>query len=122
MTPREVFFAGCYLALCATSAWAQEAGGVTFDRICAADQEPENWLTYSGQYHAQRYSPLDHINRDNVTKLRVKWIKQLDTVSPVEVSPLVVDGKMYITLPQNGVMAIHADSGKVAWQNSERAV
>ena len=31
---------------------------VTFERLLNADQEPENWLTYSGNNFGQRYSSL----------------------------------------------------------------
>ena len=31
---------------------------VTFDRLLHANQEPENWLTYSGTYASHRYSLL----------------------------------------------------------------
>ena len=33
----------------------------------------ENWLLYAGDYAAQRHSPLDEINRDNVDSLVAKW-------------------------------------------------
>ena len=38
------------------------AAQVSFDRIRQSDAEPGNWLTYSGNYNAQRYSRLDQIN------------------------------------------------------------
>jgi hypothetical protein len=31
---------------------------VTFDRLLKANQEPNNWLTYSGSFMSQRYSAL----------------------------------------------------------------
>ena len=47
---------------------------VTYDRLLHADREPQNWLTYSGGYASQRYSPLTQINRDNVKNLQMKWV------------------------------------------------
>ena len=47
---------------------------VTYDRLLHADREPQNWLTYSGSYASQRYSPLTQINRDNVKNLQLKWV------------------------------------------------
>ena len=32
--------------------------------------EPQNWLTYYGAYDGQRYSPLDQITKENVSKLK----------------------------------------------------
>ena len=50
---------------------------MTFERLANADKEPEDWLTYSGQLHAQRYTRLDQINRENVDRLELKWAYQL---------------------------------------------
>ena len=47
---------------------------VTYDRLLHADREPQNWLTYSGDYASNRYSPLTQINRDNVKNLQLKWV------------------------------------------------
>jgi glucose dehydrogenase len=41
------------------------------------------------------------INTNNVSQLRVKWVRQFKTMELVECSPLVVDGLMFLTLPEN---------------------
>ena len=33
---------------------------VTYQRLLQAEQEPENWLTYSGTYDGHRFSRLSH--------------------------------------------------------------
>jgi alcohol dehydrogenase (cytochrome c) len=43
---------------------------VTYDRILHADREPQNWLTYSGDYAGHRYSALNQINRRHVKRAR----------------------------------------------------
>ena len=55
------------------------SGGVTYERLLAAEEEPGNWLTYSGQYHSQRFSGLDQINNGNVERLELAWVRQLLT-------------------------------------------
>src|SRR5260370_34221724 len=80
------------LLLCAPT-WCQ----VPFERIANAAKEPGNWLTYSGNYQGHRFSPLSQITPANVGSLRVKWAYQMD--SRAEVSPIVVDGVMYVTGP-----------------------
>ena len=80
------------LLLCA-HAWGQ----VSYDRIVNAASEPGNWLTYSGNYQGHRFSPLSQITPANVGNLRVKWAYQMDYRA--EVSPIVVDGVMYVTGP-----------------------
>jgi alcohol dehydrogenase (cytochrome c) len=44
---------------------------VTPERLINADREPQNWLMNHRTYDAQRYSPLDKINKGNVKGLRL---------------------------------------------------
>ena len=37
---------------------------VTYQRLLQAEQEPENWLTYSGTYDSHRFSRLDQIKNE----------------------------------------------------------
>lgn len=96
--------------LACTAAFAQ----VPFDRIAAAAREPGNWLTYSGNYAGHRYSPLAEITPANVGNLRVRWAYQLEDHRS-EVSPLVVDGVMYLTGP-NSAAAVDARTGRELWK------
>lgn len=93
----------------------QASGQVTYERLLGADREPENWLTYSGGYKSQRYSRLDQINRENVHKLKFKWIAQLRTLEKVETTPLVESGIMYLTQPPNDVIALDVRTGRRFW-------
>jgi alcohol dehydrogenase (cytochrome c) len=93
-----------------------EPAGVTADQIVHASNQPANWLTYSGQYNSHRYSRLDEINSANVKNLRVKWVRQFPISEPFECSPLVVDGVMYVTLPENKVWAVDAKTGLTYWK------
>lgn len=102
-------------ALHAQSGGAPSSGGVTYERLVNAADEPGNWLTYSGQYNSQRYSRLDRIDRANAGKLELKWIRQLNTLGDVESSPLVLDGVMYVTQPSDVVTAIDTRSGQTFW-------
>ena len=89
--------------------------GVTNDRLVKAAREPHNWLHYSGTYDAQRYSRLDQVTSENVADLELAWVRQLDTLSAVEMTPLVVDGIMYISMPNDVVMALDARTGQPFW-------
>jgi alcohol dehydrogenase (cytochrome c) len=90
------------------------AGQVPFERIVRADREPGNWLTYSGNYHGHRYSALDQITPGNVGNLKVKWAKQFRDPR-TEVSPIVVDGMMFITA-SNFASALDARTGRELWK------
>src|ERR1017187_7240814 len=88
---------------------------VPYERIVKASSEPANWLTYSGNYQAYRFSALDQINATNVSALKPIWVYQLDEKGDFETSPVVVDGIMYITEPPSVVEAIDARTGRPLW-------
>ena len=88
---------------------------VPYERILNASSEPGSWLTYSGSYGAQRYSTLDQIHRDNVDELQPAWVYQTRSTQKFEVSPLVVDGVMYITEPPSDATALDLRTGRPIW-------
>src|SRR5438034_11608811 len=59
---------------------------------------PDDWLMYSRTYDAQRYSPLNQINKGNVSKLTQAWTKPLANGS-IEIIPIVHQGVMYVEVP-----------------------
>ncbi|MEE2898341.1 MAG: PQQ-dependent dehydrogenase, methanol/ethanol family [Gemmatimonadota bacterium] len=91
------------------------AAQVSYDRILSSSDEPENWLTYNGDYSSQRYSGLDQITPDNVDDLELQWMLQDQTFGAWQSNPIVVDGIMYITERPNDVMAVDAVTGRVFW-------
>ncbi len=94
---------------------------VTYDRLLRADREPENWLSYSGNYAGHRYSPLSQINRTNVKNLQLKWTyhplyaKNSNAQNKMENTPLVVDGIMYTGTALETV-ALDAVTGREYWK------
>jgi len=89
---------------------------VTYDRILHAENEPGNWLTYSGNYSGHRYSPLDQIQTGNVGQLKLAWIYQTAEMHKFETTPLVVDGIMYLSEPPSHVTALDTRTGRVLWK------
>jgi alcohol dehydrogenase (cytochrome c) len=92
----------------------------SFERLARAEREPQNWLTFSGSYMSQRYSALDQITPANVNKLGMEWVFQSRSLEKFEVTPLVVDGVMYLTQPPNDVIALDAATGRTFWSYSYR--
>lgn len=103
------FIAGLFVS-------GQVGAQVPYDRIVNAAEEPENWLTYNGDYMSQRYSRLDQITPDNVTSLELKWILQNQVFGAWQSNPIIVDGVMYVTERPNSVMAVDASTGRVFWK------
>ena len=88
---------------------------VTADQLLNSSSTPSNWLQYSATYDGHRFSSLSQINRDNVSQLTVQWVFQTSTPGSFENSPLVVDGIMYVTGPENIAFALDARTGRRLW-------
>ena len=93
---------------------------MSFDRLLRADNEPQNWLTYSGTFMSQRYSPLTQITPENVKNLELQWVFQARSLEKFEATPLVVDGVMYTVQAPNDVVALDAATGRMFWTYSYR--
>ncbi|HEV2276044.1 MAG TPA: PQQ-dependent dehydrogenase, methanol/ethanol family, partial [Acidobacteriaceae bacterium] len=95
-------------------------GGLSFARLRNAQREPQNWLTYWGDYQGHHFSALDQINVSNVRRLQAQWSVQMPGSSTLEATPLVVDGTMYTTGSPGQVFAIDAKSGLQIWRYERR--
>jgi len=114
---RRVLLATALLA--ASPALAAE---VTPERLANADKEPQNWLMNHRTYNAQRFSPLDKINRGNVGNLKLAYAVAIGGTSigeNLQATPLVEDGFMYIVDLWGIVYKIDVrsgDSGRIVWR------
>jgi alcohol dehydrogenase (cytochrome c) len=103
------------MLLAATWTLSGQGLPVTYERLLKADQEPGNWLMYNATYNGWRYSKLNQITAANVKNLRVKWLFQGRHIEKFETTPLVVDGIMYLTRPENAIYALDAVTGRQLW-------
>jgi len=79
-----------------------------------------NWTSYNGDESGRRYSSLTQITPANVRHLTAQWVFHLHTVSPLEATPVVANGIMFVT-SANDAYALDARTGKLLWHHS-RAV
>ena len=110
--------AGCGLADAPTRIEARAQSSpraVDGARISAADEEPGNWLTYGRTYDEQRYSPLSQINADNIDRLGLAWSYDTGRDRGHEATPIVVDGRMFLTAAWSEVHALDAATGTPLW-------
>src|SRR5262245_3861688 len=70
---------------------------------------------FSGGYHGLRYSLLNQITPQNAKNLQLKWAFQTNSTEKMEVTPLVVDGVMYLTQSPNDIVALDAKTGRIFW-------
>ena len=74
----------------------------------------DSWPGYHGDYSGRRHSPLTQITPMNVDQLGLAWSFQTGEAGELKCSPLLVNGVLYITMPDN-VWAVDARSGHQLW-------
>jgi acido-empty-quinoprotein group A len=74
----------------------------------------DTWPSYNGDYSGRRFSSLAQINDSNVRSLTLAWAFQTHGTVSISSTPLVVNGIMYFTQP-NDVWAIDARTGRQIW-------
>lgn len=79
------------------------------------DPPPGDWLNWRRTLDGHGFSPLDQINRDTVGTLQLAWVLTMYEGSN-QATPLVHDGIMFLTHPDNIIQAVAADSGEVIWE------
>ena len=103
-------------ALVVAAGFAAPAGAAGTD---PADL-PKNagqWLSYGRDFSEQRYSPLKQINPDTISKLSLTWFGDLsERGGSYETTPLVSDGRIFVTSPWSKVYAFDAKTGKRLWK------
>ncbi|MDB5455732.1 MAG: Pyrrolo-quinoline quinone [Caulobacter sp.] len=91
-------------------------GGLSYERLVAAKAEPQNWLTYWGDYQGRHFSELKQIDARNVSRLQARWSAPLLGASIVQTTPIVVDGVMYASGPPGDVYVFNAKTGMQIWK------
>jgi quinoprotein glucose dehydrogenase len=100
--------------------------------VVAASALAQNveWPVFGGDQAGTKYSTLTQINKDNVRNLKVAWEwhtgekanEQFHTTPAVfEVTPVMVDGTLYLSTPYNRVVALDPATGKERWSYDPKA-
>ena len=90
-------------------------GQINSKRIINADKEPHNWLSHGRDYNEQRYSPLNQINKQTISKLELEWSLDMGTTRGLEATPIIDNGIMFVSSTWSVVHAIDAKTGKELW-------
>ncbi len=80
---------------------------------------PGEWLQSGRDYSNQRYSPLARITRSNVGRLATRTLFQIEMPRPnagAEATPIVADGRMYVTSDYGVVSAFDLRARKALWR------
>jgi len=98
--------------------WAAAAG-----LIAAPAAAQSNWPTYGGNDWSQRWSTLTQITTANVNRLVPRMMFQTGTskLGSFENTPIVIDGKMYVTTPNSeAIIAYDLKTRKQLWRHEPK--
>jgi quinoprotein glucose dehydrogenase len=84
------------------------------------------WPAYGRDGGGMRFSPLNQVNGQNVTALKIAWVHQTGELktyegtraiqqAAFEATPVMIDGVLYFSTPSNRVFALDATTGKQQW-------
>jgi quinoprotein glucose dehydrogenase len=98
--------------------------------LCCIAAFAQDWPFYGADQAGSKYSPLDQINRSNVSKLKMVWewktgeapLPEFKTTpGNFEVTPIMIGGVLYLSTPYNRVVALDAESGRELWSYNPKA-
>ena len=89
---------------------------------------PNDWAAYGRSGYGDRYAPAAQITPANAAQLKEAWVYHTgDFKGPNdpgeianEVTPLKVNGMLYICTPHNIVIALDPDTGKELWRHDPK--
>lgn len=91
-----------------------------------AQAKPDaGWPNYGNDSGGTRYSPAAQIDRSNVAQLKVAWTyrtgalphdDELDHKAAFEATPILIDGKLFLSTPYDHVIALNAETGAKLWE------
>src|SRR5258708_12241313 len=84
----------------------QSYAPVTAERL----KKPEdgNWLMFRRTFDGWGYSPLDEINRENVSRLQPVWSFATGQVEGHQAPPIVNNALMFVPPPGNQLLPMHS--------------
>jgi quinoprotein glucose dehydrogenase len=96
------------------------------DCTAHAQSAPDaGWPNYGNDAGGARYSTASQINRENVAQLKLAWTyrtgamdvdTELNHKAAFEATPILVDGKLFLSTPYDHVIALNPVSGKKIWE------
>jgi len=97
-----------------------------FPGMVTAQTAPDaGWPNYGNDPGGTRYSTAKQIDRGNVAQLRVAWTyrtgalpydEDLDKKEAFEATPILIDGKLFLSTPYDHVIALNAENGAKIWE------
>jgi alcohol dehydrogenase (cytochrome c) len=102
------------ITLSLLAVWPAAVAGQNLDPADLLKPPTDSWPQYHGDYSGRRHSQLQQITPQNVAGLGLAWAFQTRQDAQIKSSPLMVDGVVFFTVPDN-VWAVDARSGHMIW-------
>lgn len=93
--------------------WACHRPAQPIEQAMVAD--PDEWPSWGRTALETHFSPLDEIDADNVSGLKLAWHFDLESGYSVS-TPLMAEGKVFITTGHSHIRALDAETGKQLWE------
>src|SRR5690606_24198431 len=77
------------------------------------------WNSYNGSLDSQRFSPLEQINKNNISELGEYCSVKIADGGSFQAGPIFVDGVIYVT-SENITAAINASDCEIVWRDEYR--
>lgn len=106
--------AAALLVIASVQGYEQHAYGS--ERAVASGKSDNNWRHYGGDAGGTRFGPLEQINTDTVGNLTEVWRYRTGVTDDFKMTPLQLDGVLYLCGARNVVIAIDSDSGEEVWR------
>lgn len=90
------------------------------DRAYLDSSDGADWPGYGRTFGEQHYSPLNHINRDNIAQLGLSWYMDLGPENSTS-QPIAVDGIVYFSTGYSIIHAVDAKTGELVWRYDPEA-
>lgn len=83
--------------------------------MAIASVAEKDWRLHGASQTDQRFTPLNQINEQTVSRLGLVWSQELGTSRGLEATPIVEEGVIYTTGSWSVVFAFDARTGKMKW-------
>src|SRR5262249_21558632 len=103
---------GLALIVAALALWLFPSG------LLATGSSNLDWRSYGNNLHNTRFQDVDQINPGNARKLKVAWVFHtgvLDPKAELQASPIVINGRMFVTDGHSDLFALDAATGRQIW-------
>ena len=91
-------------------------GAAPAERAVAQDRSGQDWIGWGNGPSYRRFAPAGQINTGNVNQLKPVWKFTIAQKGYWEITPIVVDGVMYVEDMEGNAIALDPENGRELWR------